>query len=128
MKTMKVPVGKYEIEVPTIRGLPIDTQLSDDVLDWRLAQITGFLAVDWDGDVNKVIPIEVGKVNIETLDDKYFEPVDNANLSLFAYNANGDVTLGMACYTEENGWLDSDNPVQRMKHICIVAATSTTEQ
>lgn len=126
MKTMKVPVGKYKIEVPTLRGLPIDTNISTDDLALMLAQVVGFLVVGWDGHINKVVPIKVGKVDIETLADEYFEPIDNTEISLYTYDASGAITLGMACYNLESGLAEDDNPVQQVKHINIILAHSTT--
>ncbi len=125
MKTMKLPVGKHEIEVPTIRGLPIDTNMSIEILASKLAQVVGFLAVDWDGNVNKVIPIVVGSLDIEALNAKYFEPADKGTLSLFTYDASGKITLGMTQYTGEGDRCDLDNPVQRGEHIYITHASTT---
>lgn len=95
---------------PMIGALPVDGNIE------LYNQCKGFLVLDWDG---KVIKVLIEKV----VHPSWFESIDKGGIPLYGFNAKGDVICGL-CRVDR----DLDNRIYAAgEHIIIVEAERTDD-
>jgi len=123
MKTMtvEVPGTQYEVTVPSFKGFPVSTKLSNDQLDAIFKNAGGMLLSEWEsGTVHKV----KFRKKIEEFDISLFNSADKGAIGTFIFDKNGDIVAGIVHHEDGD---ENNHPVECGEHIFIKSAASTNE-